>query len=65
MARNRGMPYRPTNPRSITGAKKYGWHVVKPGSNYVGKVSWMGLNIWCEHMSGYWVSSFRLGEFPS
>lgn len=64
MARNLGLPYRPTNPRSIRGAKKRGWYVVKPNPNYVEKISWLGLNIWGDqNLSGYWVSSFHYREF--
>ena len=64
MSRGLYLPYKSTNPRTIRGAKKRGWYVVKPSPNYVERVSWMGLNIWCDRtMGGYWLSSFHFREF--
>jgi hypothetical protein len=64
MSRSLSKPYVATNPRSVRGAKKRGWHVVKPNPNYVERASWVGLNIWCERMAGgYWVASFHHREF--
>lgn len=64
MARCLYLPYRNNNPRTIRGAKRRGWTVVKVRNDYSQDVSWMGVNIWCERgMSGYWISSFALREF--
>jgi hypothetical protein len=64
MSRNLGLPYKPTNPRTVRGAKKRGWIVIDVDLKYVKDTSWLGLNIWCDRqMSGYWVSSFMLREF--
>lgn len=68
MARNLGLPYRADNPRSVRGARKRGWTVVRSGQaafkNGEVRASWLGLNIWAERTCrGYWVSSFFLGEF--
>ena len=64
MARPFCLPYRATNPRSIRGAKKRGWTVVRVRNNYSETTSWMGLNIWCERgVGGYWLSSFHYREF--
>lgn len=64
MSRSLYLPYKKTNPRSVRGAKKRGWTVVTPRSNYPEKVSWMGLNIWAERSANsYWVSSFQRREF--
>jgi len=64
MSRNLGLPYKPTNPRTVRGAKKRGWTVISVDLNYVENTSWLGLNIWCDRqMGGYWVSSFVLREF--
>lgn len=64
MSRSLYLPYKKTNPRSVRGAKKRGWTVVTPRSNYVERSSWVGLNIWSERsMTGYWVSSFQRHEF--
>lgn len=65
MARNLGLPYRPTNPRSVRGARKRGWTVVKVDMRKIDdRVSWVGLCIWCERaMAGYWVNSFFHREF--
>ena len=68
MARNLNLPFKKTNPRSIRGAKKRGWHVVKSGTagfkNGELKATWLGLNIWADSACrGYWVSSFYYGEF--
>lgn len=64
MARGLALPYKPTNPRTVRGAKKRGWYVIKPNPNYVERASWMGLNIWCDQSAaGYWVSSFHYREF--
>ena len=59
-ALNGRLPYKPSNPRSVRGARKRGWTVVKPRLGYVEKVSWTGLCIWCDaRMSGYFIPSFR------
>lgn len=64
MSRNLSLPYKSTNPRTVRGAKKRGWHVISPKPSYVEKTSWLGLNIWCDRgTAGYWVSSFGLREF--
>ena len=64
MARNFGLPYRASNPRSVRGARKRGWTVAEPRPSYVEKASWMGVNIWCDkYLTGYWVSSFHLRQF--
>lgn len=65
MARNFGLPYRPTNPRSVRGARKRGWHVVQVDlSKIEEKVSWLGLCIWADnYLGGYWVNSFFNREF--
>ena len=64
MGRSLYLPYRASNPRSIRGAKKRGWTVIRAGNNYPERSSWLGLNIWCEaNSSGYWISSFHYREF--
>jgi hypothetical protein len=64
MSRSLYHPYKPTNPRTVRGAKKRGWIAVGPNPNYVEQSSWMGLCIWAERASaGYWVASFALREF--
>lgn len=65
MARNLGLPYRSTNPRTVRGAKKRGWTVVKVDMNkFEGRVSWLGLSIWADtSLGGYWVNSFSRREF--
>lgn len=64
MSRSLYLPYKSSNPRTVRGAKKRGWTVIKPNPNYVERITWLGLNIWCERGSaGYWVSSFSLREF--
>lgn len=62
------LPFKASNPRSVRGAQKRGWTVIRSGRTGFkgGKVqaSWVGLNIWAETACrGYWVSSFFLGEF--
>lgn len=64
MARNLSLPYKPSNPRTVRGAKKRGWTVLKPNPNYVEKASWLGLCIWCDRsLGGHWVNSFFHREF--
>lgn len=64
MARNLGLPYKSTNPRSVRGAKKRGWTVICARNGYEKNLSWLGLTLWCEtHLGGYWVSSFMNREF--
>ena len=64
MARSLYLPYRPSNPRTIRGAKKRGWTVVQVRNDYTKDLSWMGLNIWTDkNLSGYWMSSFHYREF--
>lgn len=68
MSRSLSKPYHASNPRSVRGARKRGWTVVRTGQagfkNGEVRLSWVGLNIWAETACrGYWVSSFHLGEF--
>ncbi len=64
MARCLNGPYKPSNPRSVRGARKRGWHMVQVNSNYVEQVSWVGLCIWAERMIGsYWIASFGTRTF--
>lgn len=64
MARSLSLPFKSTNPRTVRGAKKRGWTILTPRSNYVEKASWTGLCIWCDRNSGgYWVASFYRSEF--
>ena len=51
-------------PKSVRGARKRGWHVVK-AKNYSDKnVSWVGLMIWSDRMlKGNYVQSFVNHEF--
>jgi len=65
MARNLGLPYKSTNPRSVRGAKKRGWHVVKVNMSKISdSVSWVGLCIWADRSLGsYWVNSYFHREF--
>lgn len=61
------LPYKASNPRSVRGARRQGWAVVKSTQvmNREGKpMTHIALNIWCErYCSGYWLSSFYLSEF--
>lgn len=54
-----------TLPRTIRGARKKGWHVVKVPNSYVEKnVSWLGLDIWAMRQSkGFHVCNFAMREF--
>lgn len=68
MSRCLSKPYRPSDPRSVRGARKRGWTVIRSSQsgfkNGELRASWLGLNIWAEGACrGYWVSSFFLGEF--
>ena len=59
-------PWRATNPRTVRGARKKGWHIVKvPGLYREGKnTSWLGLQIWTlQQTKGNFVNSFALREF--
>jgi hypothetical protein len=58
-------PYRKTNPRTVRGARKKGWHIVKVPNNFIEKnVSWLGLVIWSTHQTkGNFVNNFALREF--
>ena len=60
MSRCMGLPYKPSNPRSVRGAKKRGWYVVNANKGkWKENLSWLGLNIWTEQTcSGYWISSW-------
>ena len=52
------LPYKATNPRSVRGAKKRGWTIVRARNGYSHDLSWFGLVLWCEkQMSGYWVAA--------
>lgn len=54
------------NPRSIRGARKKGWHIVKVPNSYLENhnVSWLGLEIWTMRQTrGKFVTSFALREF--
>lgn len=58
-------PYKKTNPRSVRGARKRGWHVVKVPNSFVERnVSWLGLDIWANiNTQGNYIDSFMLREF--
>jgi hypothetical protein len=59
-------PYRKTNPRSIRGARKQGWHIVKVPGNTMERfnTSWLGLVMWTTHKTrGNFVNNFVLREF--
>lgn len=62
MARCIHLPFKATNPRTVRGAVKRGWHVVEAKRQE--SVTWMGLNIWAERsLSGYWISSYAKHQF--
>ena len=66
MAVIRSGKYVATNPRSIAGAVKRGWHVVEPSQHYGPKynVSWLGLVIWTErNANGNWLSDYSKRQF--
>jgi hypothetical protein len=61
--RGLNLSYNPKNPRSVRGAQRRGWDVVKVQNNYVEETSWLGLCIWCDtRCKGYWVGSFSRRE---
>lgn len=65
MARSLNLPYNRNNPRSLRGARKRGWTVVKVDGSYIDRDrSWLGLCIWADtQLGGYWVNSFANREF--
>jgi len=65
MARCLSLPYQPSNPRTVPGAKKRGWHVIKANKvKWKQNLSWLGLCIWTEKSCmGYWVASWHNSEF--
>ena len=65
MSRSYSLPYKASNPRSVRGARKRGWYVIKADkAKWKESCSWMGLNIWAEQAcSGYWVASWHNNEF--
>lgn len=61
---NSKLPYLNSNPRSVRGAKRRGWTVVRPNLSYVERTTWLGLCIWCDiQMQGYFIPSFLTREF--
>ena len=59
-------PYRRTNPRTVRGARKKGWHIVKVTDRTVENfnTSWCGVEMWnARQAKGNWCSSFMLREF--
>lgn len=59
-------PYRNTNPRTVRGARKKGWHIVTLPRNTLEShnTSWMGIEIWAlRQTKGNFVTSFALREF--
>lgn len=60
---NSRLPHKPSNPRSIRGARKRGWTVVNVRPGYKANTSWLGLCIWCDlQMQGYFIPSFITRE---
>lgn len=58
--------YRRTNPKTVRGAKKKGWHVVDVPNRYLENhnVSWMGLEMWaCHKTKGNFVTCFPNRQF--
>jgi hypothetical protein len=59
-------PYRKTNPRTVRGARKKGWYIVKVPGIYRERynTSWLGLEVWSlRQTKGNFVTSFSLREF--
>jgi hypothetical protein len=59
-------PYKNTNPRTVRGARKKGWHVVAVPRDILDKhnTSWLGLEMWTAHKTrGNFVTSFMNREF--
>lgn len=55
-----------TNPRTINGAVKKGWHVVDVPRNYIlsHNVSWLGLELWLtQYSNSYFISDFSQYQF--
>lgn len=66
MAQVWGGPYNKTNPRSVRGAERKGWHVVEVPRNYHEKhnLSWLGVEIWAgRNTNGYFISNFATRRF--
>jgi hypothetical protein len=58
--------YVATNPRTITGAKRKGWHVVEPVDDYIRRhnVSWLGLVIWTDrNTDGHYLNNYSSRQF--
>ena len=59
-------PYRRTNPKTVRGAIKKGWHIVDVPRNTLEKfnTSWMGLEMWTVHQTkGSFVTCFPNRKF--
>ncbi len=55
--------YSRKNPRSVRGAEKRGWTVLRP-KNDAKHVSWVGLMIWSDRMlKGHYVQDFQTHRF--
>jgi hypothetical protein len=69
MSRNYSIAFKKTNPRSVRGAEKRGWHVIdvrewKTHPDGSALVSWLGLEIWSQRNShGHFVSNFMNRKF--
>lgn len=66
MSRNLSLSYSPKHPRSVRGAGRRGWHVVKidPEKRMASNTSWLGLLVWADkNMKGPYVSSFETNKF--
>lgn len=58
--------YKKTNPRSVRGAHKKGWHIVQLPTNTLEKfnISWAGLEIWAiRQANGNFVTCFPARKF--
>jgi hypothetical protein len=61
-----GGPYKSSNPRTVRGATRKGWHVVEVPRDFgeKHKLSWLGVGMWASrHTRGYFVDSFATRQF--
>ena len=59
-------PYSRSNPRTVRGARKKGWHIVNVPNNYLARenTSWMGVEMWALHKTkGNFVTCFANRQF--
>jgi hypothetical protein len=61
-----GGKYKKSNPRTVRGAARQGWHIVDVPNLYHSRhnLSWLGVSLWTSaNSNGYFIDNFATKQF--